>query len=135
MAVIILFSMIFLHIVDDFYLQGILAKFKQRSFWEENYPDELYKYDWIVSLILHSFSWAFMIHIPVMTFYLILHLASSDKFMVALAVSVLLNVTIHAICDHCKANRKTISLIEDQATHIVQVLAVFFYFIFHIMQK
>ena len=31
----ILFAMIFAHIVDDFYLQGILAKMKQKDWWEK----------------------------------------------------------------------------------------------------
>ena len=38
MKYIILIIMIFLHIVDDFYLQGVLAKFKQKDWWKENYP-------------------------------------------------------------------------------------------------
>ena len=31
-----LLTMIFLHIVDDYYLQGVLAKMKQRKWWEDN---------------------------------------------------------------------------------------------------
>lgn len=31
MKLFVLFSMFFLHIVDDYYLQGILAKMKQKS--------------------------------------------------------------------------------------------------------
>ena len=41
----ILLLMIFLHIVDDYYLQGWLASAKQKSYWEQNAPDKLYKYD------------------------------------------------------------------------------------------
>ena len=33
-----LLLMIFLHIVDDYYLQGILASMKQRGWWEKNAP-------------------------------------------------------------------------------------------------
>ena len=32
----ILFLMIFLHIIDDFCLQGIMASMKQKSWWQEH---------------------------------------------------------------------------------------------------
>ena len=35
----LLFFMMFCHVVDDFYLQGILAQMKQESWWKENYPE------------------------------------------------------------------------------------------------
>ena len=57
--------MVFSHIVDDYYLQGKLALFKQKSWWEEKAPDEMYKHDYIVALMMHSFSWAFMIMLPI----------------------------------------------------------------------
>jgi hypothetical protein len=62
----ILLSMLFMHIVDDYYLQGILASMKQKSWWQklESYKD-FYKYDYIVALIMHSFSWAFMVMMPI----------------------------------------------------------------------
>lgn len=57
----IVLAMIFLHIVDDYYLQGWLASAKQKDWWKQNAPDELYKHDYIMALFMHSFSWAFMI--------------------------------------------------------------------------
>ena len=60
----ILLLMIFLHIVDDFYLQGWLASAKQKKWWEDNCPGEMYKHDWVISLIAHSFRWTFMILLP-----------------------------------------------------------------------
>ena len=33
----VLASMLFMHVVDDYYLQGILANLKQRSYWEERH--------------------------------------------------------------------------------------------------
>ena len=50
----IFLTMIFLHIVDDYYLQGILAQMKQKKFWKEQAPDELYKYDYIVLINLQN---------------------------------------------------------------------------------
>lgn len=60
----ILFTMIFCHIVDDYYLQGWLASAKQKSWWEKNAPEKLYKYDYLAALFMHSFSWSFMIMLP-----------------------------------------------------------------------
>lgn len=54
-------AMVFCHIVDDYYLQGCLASMKQKKWWQENTPQKLYKYDYIVALIMHSMSWSFMV--------------------------------------------------------------------------
>lgn len=45
---IVLLSMMFLHIVDDFKFQGILSSMKQKSWWKKNYPNKCYKYDYII---------------------------------------------------------------------------------------
>ena len=58
---VLLLVMLFCHIVDDYYLQGWLASAKQKSWWEENAPDKLYKNDYIMALCEHAFSWTFMI--------------------------------------------------------------------------
>lgn len=110
--VLILFAMIFLHIVDDYYLQGILAKMKQKSQWEENAPQEQYKHDYKVALIMHAFSWAFMIMLP----YIFIGINECVACIV-----VLVNATIHAIIDDLKANKKKINLVQDQTAHILQV--------------
>ena len=62
----ILFSMIFLHIIDDYKLQGILASMKQKRWWREQKEYKpFYKYDYIIALIDHSISWTFMIMLPI----------------------------------------------------------------------
>ena len=61
----LLLLMIFLHIVDDYYLQGILASMKQKEWWHKAAPEKMYRYDYIVALIMHGFSWAFMIMLPI----------------------------------------------------------------------
>lgn len=35
--------MVFGHIVDDYYLQDWLASAKQKSWWEQNAPDQIYR--------------------------------------------------------------------------------------------
>lgn len=110
----ILFAMIFMHIVDDFYLQGILSKMKQKNWWKEQdgYKD-IYKYDYIVALFIHGFSWSFMISIPLVIF---------KGLHWALLVCIVVNTLVHAGIDNLKANKKEINLIVDQYFHIAQVV-------------
>ena len=110
--------MVFCHIVDDYYLQGKLASFKQKSWWQEKAPDQLYKYDYIVALMMHSFSWAFMIMLPI---------AVSQSFDIGarFAAMFVVNTAVHAIVDHLKANERKINLVTDQSIHICQIIVTF----------
>ncbi len=117
-AVFVLLWMIFFHIVDDYYLQGWLASAKQKSYWQENAPGELYKRDYIWALIMHSFSWVFMIMLP-LAYYQQFNI--DYKFVIIFAF----NVVIHAFTDNAKANWKLINLWHDQLIHIVQILLTF----------
>ena len=112
----ILICMIFCHIIDDYVLQAFcLNKLKQKSFWKENAPDELYKYDYIVALLVHGFSWSFMIQLPILLYY---------KFDISWNFFVLLfiNICMHAFIDDQKANRNTINLWYDQTCHLCQII-------------
>lgn len=107
--------MIFFHIVDDYYLQGWLASAKQKTWWENNAPDKLYEHDYIWALIMHSFSWAFMIMLPI---------AYAMAFDVGFQFFILfiINVVIHALTDTAKANWKLINLWQDQCAHLAQIV-------------
>lgn len=106
----ILLIMIFLHIVDDYILQGDLKKYKQKIWWKENAPKELYKYDYLMALVTHCFSWSFMIMLPSMYF---------GKFNLIIFI---VNLIIHAIIDNLKANKLKINLIQDQTIHLIQII-------------
>ena len=112
----VLLFMIFFHIIDDWVLQGKLGQMKQKSWWREHpeYKD-MYKYDYLVALLTHSFSWTFMIMLPV-AYILSWHV--SLKFIIAF----LINMMVHAIVDDLKANRYKINLIVDQCIHLVQIV-------------
>jgi hypothetical protein len=114
-----LLLMIFLHIVDDYYLQGILASMKQRGWWEKNAPDRKYKYDYIVALLMHAFSWTFMIMLPI-TITLLLNpvAAALPVFIMVFGI----NWGLHMAIDHLKANVKVLNLVQDQAIHIIQII-------------
>ena len=118
MKLIILLTMLFLHIVDDYYLQGILAQMKQKSWWKENAPDELYKNDYKVALLEHAFSWTFMIMLPI-TITMIIQNNYINRIYITCFI---MNWILHAVIDHLKANRKTINLVIDQSCHILQIV-------------
>mgnify|MGYP003311880175 CR=1 FL=1 len=111
----ILATMIFLHIIDDYVLQApCLCDLKQKSFWEKNAPDKLYRFDYIIALIMHAFSWSFMIMLPI---------AIAINFDVGATFigTLIFNTIMHAITDDLKANKKVINLWVDQVTHIMQI--------------
>lgn len=116
----VLLAMIFCHIVDDYCLQtiGPLATMKQKKWWEENHPQKLYKYDYLVALLMHSMSWAFMIMLPV-AFYMSWNVGTS------FVILFVLNTVCHAFVDNAKANWLSINLITDQLIHMVQIAVTF----------
>ena len=114
---IILIIMFFCHIIDDYYLQSILALMKQKSWWKENNPKYLYRYDYLMALAEHAFSWSFMINLPLLITYFIL-----GKSLYILIPSYIITTIIHAYFDHLKANRFKINLILDHLCHMIQIV-------------
>ena len=116
---VVLFLMIFLHIVDDFYLQGIMASMKQKSWWQKDPvgSNPKYKNDYIAALFAHSFSWSFMIMLPVM-------LWGQWEWPILIA-----NMLTHAVIDDAKANKFQINLIQDQTYHLIQIIATWLVFV------
>ena len=108
--------MIFFHIVDDYVLQApCLCDLKQRGWWVKNAPNELYRYDFIWALIMHSFSWSFMIMLPIAYVH---NFEVGSRF---LAIFVA-NLIVHSVTDHVKANDKKINLWKDQRIHMFQII-------------
>lgn len=112
--------MIFCHIVDDYYLQGWLASAKQKEWWKKNAPEDMYKYDYLVALIMHSFSWTFMVMIIPTIYYIISN--PGHYFYSIIIIEFVGNMYIHAWVDNQKANKKSINLIADQFIHIIQIV-------------
>jgi hypothetical protein len=56
--VLIFFAMCFCHIVDDYYLQGILASMKQKNWWtkQESYEDKKNS----INILFNIFYYAFL---------------------------------------------------------------------------
>ena len=112
--VFIVLCMIFCHVRADYNLQGWLASAKQKSYWKENAPDQMYKHDYICALVMHSFSWTFMIMLPFMY-------AVGFKVNSFLLFLFVINIIMHAIIDDLKANEKCINLWQDQLFHMCQI--------------
>ena len=118
----VVLSMIFCHVVDDYYLQGWLASAKQKKYWEENAPEAMYKYDYIWALLMHSFSWAFMIMLPI---------SFIEKFDLGISffIAFTINLVVHAFTDDLKANKRKINLWVDQIIHLCQIAITAFIFL------
>lgn len=117
----ILIVMLFCHTIADYNLQGWLASAKQKSYWEENAPDKMYRYDYIMALIMHSISWSSMIMLPLMIYLLYIGNSLGVTFLLFIV-----NIFLHAQTDDMKVNVKQINLIQDQAIHLVQIVVSWF---------
>lgn len=112
--------MLFLHIVDDYCLQavGVLSSMKQRNWWKKEAPQAKYRFDYLAALLMHSFSWAFMIMLPISAY---MKWNPTQLFYVLLIV----NVVVHGVTDHVKANLLKINLIVDQTIHLIQIIVTY----------
>lgn len=122
--ILILLCMIFCHIIDDYYLQGIgiLASMKQKKWWETNAPDKMYKQDYKIALFMHSFSWSFMV-LLIPTIYLLLTKYHMHMSVIGIILFLFIsNLIIHYETDDAKCNKYLINLIVDQTIHIIQII-------------
>lgn len=73
-------------------------------------------------MLVHSFSWAFMIMLPI---------AFIKSFNIDLLFVLFLidNILIHAYVDNEKANKFTINLWQDQIIHFIQIIFTFIFLI------
>lgn len=125
--ILLLIFMLFFHIIDDYYLQGILSSMKQKSWWKQHADNPLYKKDYVMALIEHAFSWTVMINIPTIMYSYIRNIYINPIIFIVLFI---LNWVIHAMTDSAKANLYKINLIQDQCIHIIQIVLTWFIFVF-----
>lgn len=119
------------HLIADYHLQGILADMKQKDWWNEqikllyqkyNGTDKSfelhykilkkYKYDYLAGLFCHSIMWGILTFLPLML------VCSPSMFACILGV----NILVHSVVDHMKANIHLINLCEDQIIHMIQII-------------
>ena len=152
MSILVFLFMVLMHIVEDFHVQGILAKMKQKNWWygalwdsvaesskealpvedidkkvEEQYPK--YRYDYIPALMIHAFEWSMFIHIPLMVWYgWTLGIPFETNVVWLFIGSIAVNTLCHAYVDNLKANELTINLVQDQLIHLMQIVMTFVMF-------
>ena len=119
-----------LHFVADFTLQGCLANLKQEKWWAEQIPKEMqerkriklwrkYQYDYLCGLVCHGFYWSLVVSIPLL-------LAGGFWY----AINAFAHGVLHVCIDDAKANRMKLNLWQDQALHALQVMLIWFSWIF-----
>ena len=119
----VLAAMLFMHVLDDYGLQSRCLSFlKQKDWWQKEAPQKLYRFDYIVALLMHGLSWSFMIMLPI---------AFALSFNINLSFLIMLgfNAILHAWIDDLKANRKRINLWVDQFCHLAQIAGTFYAFV------
>ena len=127
MIALVFTCMLFMHIIEDFHLQGLLANMKQKNWWKQelskykDLPYFKYKNDYIVALILHSFEWAFCVCLPLAIW--IYKSYGIAGFNTTFFVLFICNTCLHAIVDDLKCNKFVINLWQDQLIHIIQIIA------------
>ena len=122
-SILILLVMIFLHIVADYNLQGILASMKQIGYWEtsfikqgmsiDDFHKSMYNKDYLMALFMHSFAWTFLFMLPLMIVF---------NFSFLYIVTFIVNIVLHMYIDDLKANRLKINLVQDQLLHLLQIV-------------
>lgn len=126
--VVILFTMIFIHIMLDFHQGETIANMKCKDWWL-NHPEykPSYRFDYVIVLIFHGLSWAFALQIPALI-YVHLNPLGYGTITKNLLISILTHGLVHAYVDHLKANKKVINLIADQLIHIAQIILMWLIF-------
>ena len=123
----ILAAMIFLHVIDDYVLQApCLCNLKQKQWWKDNAPDKLYRFDYIWALIMHSFSWSFMIMLPIA-------IVRGFNVDINFFFMLIINTAFHAGVDDLKANKHQINLWKDQLAHMGQILITLFLYVMEVL--
>lgn len=130
MILMIIFSMLFLHIIADFCVQNeFMAKFKQKKEWDRYFHDDKmsdnlvcprkYNKDYIPVLFVHAFSWAFITYLPLLYYVFYSKILMPETW----CVFVLIQTFVHMYIDDKKCNKFEINLIVDQLLHFLQILS------------
>ena len=144
MTILALLFMVLMHIIEDFHVQGIMAQMKQRQWWCDTIAEYIVAHpslnlsgedfsntynDHKIVLLLHGFEWSMFIHAPIIVSHIVYNgWGFSEGFLFVMCITVCLNAIVHAIVDNLKANARSISLVCDQACHIIQVVITYILF-------
>lgn len=151
MRIFLLLTMLFFHIVDDYYLQGWLAQAKQRKYWfklcgltdkdikflEEHEKDKIpIIWDGVenvktfeLNLYKNDYKMALVEHAFSWTFMIhlpimafIMQSGISTGKEILFVITFTVNWIIHTFVDDLKANKLKINLVQDQTIHFIQII-------------
>lgn len=117
-SVLIVLAMAYMHIIDDYCLQGVLANLKQKSWWLKNVPDPKCWDDWGIALCMHAMSWSVSISLPIIVYGMY---TGNHAKVVGVLCLLPVNFIVHALVDHLKCNMHKINLWIDQTIHLFQI--------------
>ena len=127
--ILVLIFMLYMHIIDDYTIQGILADMKQREWWIKNAhinDDSQYRNDYLMALYEHAFCWSVSVSIPILIYDWAYGLSINRvQFLIAFICMWI----VHAYVDNLKANKFLINLIQDQLIHFGQIIVYWIIFI------
>lgn len=72
-----------------------------------------------MALIMHGFSWSFMVSLPILIFYYKGY-PSYNYYMILIT-----NMLLHAFIDNKKCNKFEINLLQDQYLHLMQIFSTY----------
>ena len=116
-----------MHIIDDYVLQTVLSKLKQRDWWlDQPGMSWFYRNDYKAALLCHAFEWTGSIMIlPIIYTYSYRDQLNYNTVGAILVFLFVLNTIAHYRIDDMKANLKIINLVQDQIAHFIQILFTF----------
>lgn len=128
MEVFLLILMIYLHILDDYKLQGVLASMKQEEWWkkQEGYS-KFYENDYVMALFEHALCWSISINLPLLFYDFFKNDLNGILTILGLIIC---NMLWHGCIDDLKANQKKINLVTDQLLHLVQIFVSWYIYLF-----
>lgn len=130
----ILITMILLHVLEDFHLQGILANMKQKSWWDKQIVDfppkkaNKYRKDYVISLMVHSLENAIFVTLPIIIndLYYTFTVNKDNSLWIAWLLDIWLIAYFHYWIDDLKCNKMKINLIVDQLLHFIIIVFIWF---------
>ena len=107
---------LFMHVLDDYGLQGVWHSMKQRTFpGTEAEMEESNIFSAIPALLCHALSWSFMTMLPIAYYYNF----QVNTYFVLFFFS---NTWWHAIIQHSKPQIKGVNFALEQSFHIIQII-------------
>ena len=138
MEILCLIAMCFMHVLEDFHLQGLLGQLKQKQVWvdycrRESFSFTKYKNDYKVCLFWHAFEWTCFMMAPIYILSCFYFCMDTLGIWVPIFIMFCVNIYIHYLVDNAKCNELKINLVVDQLVHAGQIVATWVIYVIMVM--